>query len=60
MIELFGAHNHDVVGAKIQLGPIRKRLGIKSFNDLPDDIPFKLIQGILKTFGTGLIFWIIS
>jgi len=41
ILELFGAHNHEVNGTKIQIGTIRKPPGIKSVHDLPNDIPFK-------------------
>lgn len=41
ILELFGAHNHEVRGTKIQIGIIRKPTGIKSIHDLPNDIPFK-------------------
>ncbi|WP_123902611.1 hypothetical protein [Chryseobacterium elymi] len=53
VLELFGAHNHDVVGTKIQLGPIRKSPGIKSFHDLPDDIPFK--ANVEMKYGSGIV-----
>jgi len=38
---LEGAHNHDVIGTKIQIGPIRNPPGIKSIHNLPNDVPFK-------------------
>lgn len=37
---LVGAHNHDIVGTKIQIGSIRKP-SVNSFHELPDDTPFK-------------------
>lgn len=53
VLELFGAHNHDVVGTKIQFGPIRKPPGINSFHDLPDDIPFK--ANVEMKYGSGIV-----
>lgn len=53
ILELFGAHNHDVVGTKIQLGPIRKPPGVNSFHDLPDDIPFK--ANVEMKYGNGVV-----
>ncbi len=41
VLELFGAHNHEVNGIKIQIGAIRKPPGVKSVHNLPDDVPFK-------------------
>lgn len=53
ILELFGAHNHDVIGTKIQLGIIRKPPGVKSFHDLPDDIPFK--ANVEMKYGNGFV-----
>ncbi|MFP3591913.1 hypothetical protein [Chryseobacterium sp. SIMBA_038] len=53
ILELFGARNHDVIGTKIQLGPIRKPPGINSFHDLPDDIPFK--ANVEMKYGNGIV-----
>lgn len=53
ILELFGAHNHDVIGTKIQLGVIRKPPGINSFHDLPPDIPFK--ANVEMKYGLGVV-----
>lgn len=62
ILELFGAHNHDVIGTKIQLGSIRRPPGINSFHDLPDDVPFKANVemkyngGVVKKTNTSTFF----
>lgn len=53
ILELFGAHNHDVIGTKIQLGPIREPSGINSFHYLPDDVPFK--ANVEMKYGNGVV-----
>jgi len=53
ILELFGAHNHDVIGTKIQLGIIRKPPGVNSFHDLPSDIPFK--ANVEMKYGLGVV-----
>jgi len=49
---LEGAHNHDVLGSKIQLGEIRKPPGV-SFHDLPDDVPFK--ANVEMKYNSGVV-----
>ncbi|MDQ0592025.1 hypothetical protein QFZ37_000394 [Chryseobacterium ginsenosidimutans] len=53
ILELFGAHNHDVIGTKIQLGTIRKPPGVNNFHDLPPDVPFK--ANVEMKYNTGVV-----
>lgn len=53
VLELFGAHNHEINGIKIEVGAIRKPLGFKSVHELPNDVPFKANVNI--KYNNGII-----
>jgi hypothetical protein len=53
VLELFGAHNHEINGNKIQIGIIRKPSGVKSVHNLPNDVPFK--ANVNVKYNTGII-----
>ncbi|HCN49643.1 MAG TPA: hypothetical protein DIT10_11210 [Chryseobacterium sp.] len=53
ILELFGAHNHEIRGTKIQIGAIRNPPGMKNIHDLPDDVPFK--ANVELKYGSGIV-----